>query len=142
MDRIRESQVSEAIAVWLHESGWASISQYPLLGKVADICARSSDHERLIAVECKESDWGRALRQAVVYQAATDEAYVALPRRAVSARLLLTASASGVGVLAVDSSGAVEVALSPVSRTGWVEILRNRARDRFDESYDLDEHAN
>jgi hypothetical protein len=60
----------------------------------------------------------------------------------VSARLLLTASASGVGVLAVDSSGAVEVALSPVPRTGWVEILRNRARDRFDESYDLDEHAN
>jgi hypothetical protein len=129
---MREAVVVEAVCGFIQERGYAFLAEYPLLGKVADVYGLLSlEHDRTIAIECKERDWRRGLEQARRYQLATDEVFLAVPERVVTDELTQEASRLGVGLLVVVPSKAVRIALEAKPTTNLIPSLRGRALEHF-----------
>jgi len=102
-----EEALRPPVASWLRGTGLDVHEEIAILGRRADLVGVGPD--RVVAVELKLSDWRRALRQAVAYQVAVDEAWVAMPLPA-AARAYREAwrfRDEGVGLLAVDDRGGV-----------------------------------
>ena len=129
--RIRESDVVAAVFTWLEEDGFAPQLEYPILGKVADVFAVASGGGRVVAVECKERDWRRAVRQARLYQLAAEHVYVALPGSCVTEKVSREMAHHGLGLIGVTEDGGVVILLDPRSSQGLMESLRNRAAAQF-----------
>lgn len=59
---------------------WTGAESVPLGAKLVDLAMMSKSSNRVIAIEAKVKDWKRALRQALNYQLAADESYVAISK--------------------------------------------------------------
>lgn len=131
--RTREVFVQEAVAAMFLARGATVRTQVPLLGRIADIvCIEPGDD--LVAVECKERNWGHAIHQAKTYQAAVNFAFVAVPLKAATARMLEVAEHEGIGVFAVHPSGVVEEVLPARTADHLMTSLQIRARERVSQS--------
>src|SRR5439155_3547107 len=102
MSRIREEHVRTAVLQSLKRSGYELRCEFPLVGRVADIFGVHVSSGVTVAVECKERDWSKAIRQARAYQGAADLVYVALPRSRASEKAKQALACYGLGLLVVD----------------------------------------
>ncbi len=102
-----EAQLREPIVEWLRADGYDVRHEVAVLGRRADLVGLRDG--RIVAVEMKLEDWSAALRQAIAYQLAADEAWVAMPLAAASRayRHRWRFEAEAVGLLAVDDAGGV-----------------------------------
>ncbi len=113
--RLREAAISAAVQQFMELRGYEAVLEFPILGKIADICGWHPTHRCLVAVECKERDWGRAIYQARRYQAATDWSYVAVPDQAVTAKLSQACEIYGLGLISVGFDHSVRILVEPTS---------------------------
>ncbi|MHB1640230.1 MAG: hypothetical protein ACYCUD_10405 [Candidatus Dormibacteria bacterium] len=121
---------------FLQAAGLPVLHEVPILGKVADICALRSDGA-LIAIECKERDWGRAFIQARVYQGAAPSVYVALPRNNTTSKCLARAAIHGLGVLTVDDGRDVSEVLTPQCADHYAPLLARVVLERWDQIMEI-----
>ena len=128
--RMRESFVQAAVIAALEAAGSVVRAEYPMLGRIADIYCLRPDG-KVVAVECKERDWSRAVRQARTYQAAADLVYVALPAARVTDRAIEELSLVQIGLLAVTDEGEVWTALESKVAPQLVLALRERNKTRL-----------
>ncbi len=110
--RMREAQVVAAVTEWTSRQGMEYSHEFPVLGRVADVFALHSLSGDTLAVECKERDWRKGIRQARVYSVAADHVFIALPSPRVTPYALNAIGSEGFGVLAVTEDGGVVVALA------------------------------
>jgi hypothetical protein len=131
---LRENDLVTAVVPWLDLLGYNTFLEFPILGKVADVYAYSTDVTRTVAIECKVREWRRGLRQVRVYQAAVDAVFLAVPTQAVTDKLTQAVGMMGAGLITVDVAGRVVVALSPTGDGhSWPQLRRRtleRALDR------------
>jgi hypothetical protein len=130
--RIREQQVTEAVIGFIQTMGFSHICEFPLLGKVADVYAFRRDLDVSLAVECKERDWRRAIRQAVAYQVAADLVFLAMPAPHVTENVTREMRARGIGVISVGHDGATIVLVPARSGTYLIPVIRDKAIARFE----------
>ena len=129
--RVRELQVVAAVSRYLQSAGYATAEEFPLLGRVADIFGVREDGSELVAIECKERDWRRALRQAERYRAAADSVFIAMPAHAVTDNVTQAAATVGIGILGVTGHSQVHVLAGSASRERLMQPLRERALEHF-----------
>lgn len=96
-----------------------------ILGRRADLAGVGRG--RLVAVELKLTDWRHALRQAVAYQLAADESWVAMPLAGASRayREAWRFRREGVGLLAVDDAGRVRLPIPAGPSTRLLPFARD-----------------
>ncbi len=130
--RIREKQVVEAVIDFIATMGFEHVLEFPLLGKVADVYAFRRDLDVSLAVECKETNWRGALRQAVAYQVAADLVFLAMPAPHVTDNVTREMRQRGIGVISVADDGATVVLVPARSGTYLIPRVRARAIARFE----------
>jgi hypothetical protein len=86
----------------LFDEDYFSAENIPLGPKVIDLALISKSSGKVIAIEAKVKDWKRALRQALNYQLAADESYVAISRKHSNAIDHDRFKKLGVGLIVVD----------------------------------------
>ncbi|MGD0018252.1 MAG: hypothetical protein ABSD62_03280 [Candidatus Limnocylindrales bacterium] len=130
--RIREQEVVEAVVCFIDTMGFDHVREFPLLGKVADVYGFRRDLDVSLAVECKERDWRRAIRQAVAYQVAADLVFLAMPARHVTDNVTREMRCRGIGVISVGQDGATVVVVPARSGTYLIQAVREKAIARFE----------
>ena len=73
---VSEATMTRELSGALEDRGFEVYLEVPLFQKRIDIVARQES--RIIAVEAKVRDWGRAFRQALRYRLCADEVYIAV----------------------------------------------------------------
>ena len=106
---ISEFALQDFCVQYFRSRGFLTRKEVPFLFKVADIFCFHEQTGECIAVEVKVRNWRQALEQALVYQMMADQVYVALSSKHVEAVDHGLLAARGVGLLAVDASGKVDV---------------------------------
>lgn len=112
---IDESELQGFCGRYFRDKGFLTREEVPFLLKVADLFCFHEGTGECIAVEVKVRNWRQALTQALVYQMMADQVYIALSSeytKAVDCDLL---ASKGVGLLAVDTSGKVDLILKAPS---------------------------
>lgn len=104
-----ESDLREPVISWLRDLGFDVRLEVPILNRRADLVG--SRGRTVMAIEMKMDQWAQALRQAIAYQFAADNAWVAMPLAAAcrAYRQRWSFEAEAVGLLAVDDHGHVRV---------------------------------
>ncbi len=77
--------------------------------KRIDIVLTSKEMNKIIAIEVKISKWKQAIRQALNYQLAADESYVAILKKHTNAINMETFKQLGIGLITIDSDGQASV---------------------------------
>lgn len=129
--RMREAEVAAAVTTYVEARGYSVLTEYPLVGKIADVFGAMETQGKSIAVECKERDWRRGLEQARRYQVAADDVYLALPEQAVTEELAREATRVGVGLLVVLAESEVKLMVDPRRAAHFVPELKERALAQF-----------
>ncbi len=126
-----EADLREPVATWLEEAGFDVRLEVPILSRRADLVGRRGS--TVTAIEMKMRQWGQALRQAIAYQLAADEAWVAMPLSAASRayRQRWTFQAEGVGLLAVDDGGHVRVPIHAGPSPRLLPFVQERVLDTW-----------
>jgi hypothetical protein len=137
--RTREAQVVEAVAAYVASRGFAVLSEYPLLGKIADLYGVERSTSRSIAIECKERDWRRGLEQARRYQPAATEVFLAVPSKVVTSELSETAETLGIGVMSVKEFAEVEVVVQSRAVLWLSPALHERSLAQFEKRFPSDD---
>ena|GEM_PF-1988138 len=106
-----EAELAGPIVRWLEEAGFRVRIEVPILGRRADLLGVNDSS--VTAIEMKMHNWTKALRQAMAYQLAADQSWVAMPLAAASHvyRQRWHFEAEKVGLLAIDDGGGVRVAI-------------------------------
>jgi hypothetical protein len=80
--------------------------------KRIDIVLASKTTDKIVAIEVKVNKWRQAMRQALNYQLAADESYVAIPEKNVNPIDLEEFDKLGIGLIAVNSEGKAAIRIS------------------------------
>ena len=108
---ITEYELVRFCSQYFRGQGFLTREEVPFLLKVADLFCFHEGSGECVAVEVKVRNWRQALAQALVYQMMADQVYIALFNeyvKSVDCNLLLF---KGVGLLAIDASGEVNLIL-------------------------------
>lgn len=102
-----ERELRRPLETWLRDAGFQVRHELALLGRRADLVGVRDG--RILAVEMKLRDWSEALRQAIAYQLAAEDVWVAMPLASAARayRHRWAFESEGVGLLAVDDEGVV-----------------------------------
>src|SRR5690348_11612229 len=104
-----ECELLEPLTTWLQEAGFEVRLEVEILNRRADVVGSRADH--VAAIEMKMHDWAQALRQALTYQVAADQAWVAMPLASAGRayRHRWDFEAEHVGLIAIDDRGGIRV---------------------------------
>jgi hypothetical protein len=130
--RIRESQVVDSVVAFVELLGFELVREFPLLGKVADIYAIRRDVDLSLAIECKERDWHRSLRQTMAYQVGADLVFLAMPASQITTNVRREMKQRGIGVISVDGDGTTSVVLPARAGDHVNSRVREMAIARFE----------
>ncbi len=130
--RIREADVRAAVVGSLVAQGFRTEIEFPLLGRIADVLALK-DEAACVAVECKERDWRRGVKQARVYQVACEFVYLALPAGRTSDIGTAFLLEQSLGLLEVTSDGRVTEVVAPRQAPHFLPELKERMVARLEE---------
>lgn len=108
-NNIKESELQGFCDQYFMGQGFLTREEVPFLFKVADLFCLHERTGECIAVEVKVRNWRQALEQALVYQMMADHVYIALASRHIGAVDYELLVSKGVGLLAVDTSGKVDL---------------------------------
>ena len=119
-----ELALQEALRIGLERQSRVFMSEFPLLGKIADFFVLDTD--TCTAIECKLKDTGEAVRQARVYQEAADLVYIAMPKRRGPRGWDAQTNSYGYRAAEVAGDGCIEMIVKAVQGSPHPE-LRDRA---------------
>lgn len=92
-----EAELVEHIYCGLLRSNAKVRKEVPILGNYADIVLKQGD--TIIAIECKLSNWKRALKQSLHHRGFVNLAYVCMPSRQLSEQMRNEFAHSQVGLI-------------------------------------------
>jgi hypothetical protein len=96
--------------------------------KRIDLILASKNMDKIIAIEVKVSKWKQALRQALNYQLAADESYVAILKKHSTAIRSDVFNQLGIGLITIDSEGRASIEipakLSSRRQSNYSTLLR------------------
>ena len=121
---ISELALQDAVRFGLEREGNIVLSEFPLLGKIADFFVVGANS--CTAIECKLKDTGEAVRQARVYQEAADLVYIAMPSRRRPRGWDTQLAVMGIGLLEVREDGVIDVVVEAAHGSPH-PTLRDRA---------------
>ncbi len=121
-----EAELAAPVRAWLEAAGYRVSAEVPILGRRADLIGAREDS--VVAVELKLRDWREALRQALAYQLAADQAWVAMPLAAAASayRARWHFESERVGLLAVDDAGNVRAPIPASASPRLLPFLQQR----------------
>lgn len=110
-NNITEFELLRFCDQYFRGQGFLTREEVPFLLKVADLFCFHEESGECIAVEVKVRNWRQALAQALVYQMMADQVYIALYNEHAKSVDLSSLLSKGVGLLAIDASGEVNLIL-------------------------------
>lgn len=125
---VRERELYSPILSLFGEE-FSSAENIPLGPKLIDLVLMQKTSEKVIAVEAKVKDWRRALRQAINYQLAADESYVAISKKHANSIDCGKFERTGVGLIVIDlDSGKADIAIpakeSTIKNKNYATLMR------------------
>jgi len=79
--------------------------EIPFNGKTIDVLLMDKNTHRLVAIEMKVHRWGKALRQAAVYQLCASQVYIALWHKHINEKNKELIANYGIGIIEVKRIG-------------------------------------
>jgi hypothetical protein len=124
---IKEEQLYAPILELFGEDYFAAYN-VQLGPKRIDVVLASKITDKIIAIEVKISKWKQAMRQALNYQLAADESYVAILEKHANSINLQEFNKLGIGLIAVNSEGKAVIRISakpsPRKQNNYSTLLR------------------
>ena len=119
----------------LFGEGYFSAEDVPLGPKLVDLAFTSKSADKVIAIEVKVKNWKQALRQALNYQLAADESYVAIAKNHSNSIDHDRFRSLGIGLILVDLDAkkagiAIQPKQSNRKRENYATLMRAHLAER------------